>query len=204
MLKVKNWETFQSYKDRSPPWIRLHKRLLDDYNFQRMSSDARAILPMIWLLISEDENPVSGLLRIGYEEVSFRLRQPEKVVKSAIDEIISFGFLEQINDDKSTCYETVTKPLRNCHSETETETETETDKGVFPDCIPKEEWGMYKKHRGKKFTDNAQDLAIKKLEKWHSEGYDIKTILENSVMNGWSGLFLPKDAPKVAKKWKPF
>ena len=55
---------------------------------------------------------------------------------------------------------------------------------------------MYKKHRGKKFNQSAQYLAIKKLEKWYLEGYDIKTILENSVMNGWSGLFLPKDDKK--------
>jgi hypothetical protein len=81
MLKAKNWSSYQSYKDRNPPWIRLHKRLIDDINFQRMSADARATLPMLWLLISEDEEPVTGLLRIGYEEISFRLRQPENLSK---------------------------------------------------------------------------------------------------------------------------
>lgn len=63
----------------------------------------------------------------------------------------------------------------------------------LPDCIPVQEWELYKKHRGKKFTKRAQELAIKKLEYWNSEGHDIRIILENSVMNGWSGLFPPKD-----------
>jgi hypothetical protein len=126
MLKAKNWSSYQSYKDRNPPWIRLHKRLIDDINFQRMSADARATLPMLWLLISEDEEPVTGLLRIGYEEISFRLRQPEKLIKSVICEIIKAGFFEEIKETKTDSYGTVTEPLQNCHSETETETETET------------------------------------------------------------------------------
>jgi DNA-binding NarL/FixJ family response regulator len=30
---VKNFERFQHYKDRSPPWIKLYNELLDDYEF---------------------------------------------------------------------------------------------------------------------------------------------------------------------------
>ncbi len=127
MFKAKNWSSFQSFKDRSPPWIRLHKRLIDDINFQKMSVESRALLPMIWLLISEDEDPVSGLLRIGYEELSFRLRQPEKIIRSSIQEIVKAGFLEEINKENSNSYIDVTDLLQNCHPETETETETETE-----------------------------------------------------------------------------
>ena len=130
MLKIKNWSSFQSYKDRNPPWIRLHKRLLDDFNFQKMSAESRALLPMLWLLTTEDEEPVSGMLRIGYEEIAFRLRIDQKVVKQSIDEIIRAGFVERVEDenmplfdDKTTSYETVTEPLRSCHPETETETD---------------------------------------------------------------------------------
>jgi len=28
MLRVKNWGKFQHYKDRNPPWIKLHRGLL--------------------------------------------------------------------------------------------------------------------------------------------------------------------------------
>lgn len=127
MLIAKDWETFQSYKDRSPPWIRLHKRLLDNYQFQKMSVEARALLPMLWLLVSEDSDPTSGRLRIGYEEIAFRLRQCEESVTKAIHEIIKAGFFEETEHKEKSVntnsYESVTEPLRNCHSETETETE---------------------------------------------------------------------------------
>jgi hypothetical protein len=33
ILTPKNWKSFQHYKDRAPAWIKLHKALLDDYNF---------------------------------------------------------------------------------------------------------------------------------------------------------------------------
>jgi hypothetical protein len=32
-LTIKNWSEFQHYKDRNPPWIKLHRALLDDYAF---------------------------------------------------------------------------------------------------------------------------------------------------------------------------
>lgn len=119
MFKIKNWSSLQSYKDRNPPWIRLHKKLIDDFNFQRMSADARALLPMLWLMASEDEDPVSGMLRIGYEEITFRLRLDNKTVKSAIDEIVRGGFLERCDDEEMPLFnmidQQVTDPLRNCY-----------------------------------------------------------------------------------------
>jgi len=72
------------------------------------------------------------------------------------------------------------------------------------DCIPQAEWEMYKKHRGSSFTENAKKLALNKLEKWHKEGYDVKNILETSIMNDWKGLFVNKDSPKVKKPWSAF
>lgn len=50
MLRVKNWERFQHYKDRNPPWIKLHRALLDDYAFSQLPDSAKGILPLIWIL----------------------------------------------------------------------------------------------------------------------------------------------------------
>ena len=33
ILRILNWEKFQHYKVRRPPWIKLHHSLLDDYAF---------------------------------------------------------------------------------------------------------------------------------------------------------------------------
>lgn len=52
-LRVKNWEEFQHYKDRSPPWIKLHRTLLDDYEFSALPDDTKAHLMLIWVLASQ-------------------------------------------------------------------------------------------------------------------------------------------------------
>lgn len=127
MLRVVNWDSFQSYKDRSPPWIRLHKKLLDDRNFQKMSADSRALLPMLWLLAAEDKDPVSGLLRDCYEDISWRLRMPNSLLLECINEIVENGFIEVVestaNPVNTPRDKNVTELLRNCHPETETETD---------------------------------------------------------------------------------
>ena len=122
MFKIKEWSSFQSYKDRNPPWIRLHKKLIDNYDFQRMSVEARALLPMLWLMASEDKDPVSGMLRFSHEEIAFRLRQETKTIAKTINEIIDSGFIE-----KTDSYIEVTDSLQIYHSETETEAEAETE-----------------------------------------------------------------------------
>jgi hypothetical protein len=52
-LKVKNWTEFQHYKDRNPPWIKLHRALLDDYEFSCLQDASKAHLMLIWLFASQ-------------------------------------------------------------------------------------------------------------------------------------------------------
>jgi hypothetical protein len=52
-LKVKNWAEFQHYRDRNPPWIKLHRTLLDDYEFSRLQDASKAHLMLIWLFASQ-------------------------------------------------------------------------------------------------------------------------------------------------------
>ena len=37
--RVKNWSKFQHYKNRNPPWIRLHVEILDDYKADGAEND---------------------------------------------------------------------------------------------------------------------------------------------------------------------
>jgi hypothetical protein len=88
-LTPKNWDNFQHYKHRSPPWIKLHKNLLDDMAFQRLPVASKAIAPMLWLLASESQD---GVIHRTPEEIAFRLRMTEKEVVSAIKPLIDNGF----------------------------------------------------------------------------------------------------------------
>ncbi len=57
-FSVKNFERFQHYKDRSPPWIKLYNELLDDYGFGRLPDASKMHLVAIWLLASRNDNKI--------------------------------------------------------------------------------------------------------------------------------------------------
>ena len=53
-----NWGKFQQYKDRNPPWIKLHTSLLDDYEFQRLPGEAKWQLLLLWLVAARQDNRI--------------------------------------------------------------------------------------------------------------------------------------------------
>ena len=57
-LSVKNFERYQHYKDRTPPWIKLYNDVLDDYEFGRLQDASKAHLILIWLLASRTNNEI--------------------------------------------------------------------------------------------------------------------------------------------------
>ena len=57
-FSVINFEKYQHYRNRTPPWIKLYNRLLDDYAFGRLPDASKAHLVAIWLLASRSDNRV--------------------------------------------------------------------------------------------------------------------------------------------------
>lgn len=57
-FSVKNFEKFQHYKDRAPPWIKLYNGLLEDYEFGGLPDASKMHLIAIWLLASRSENKI--------------------------------------------------------------------------------------------------------------------------------------------------
>ena len=55
-LRIPNWEDYQHYKDRAPPWIKLHNALLDDYEFCSLPDAAKFQVICLWLLASRLNN----------------------------------------------------------------------------------------------------------------------------------------------------
>lgn len=166
MIRVMNWERFQSYKDRKPPWIRMHKSLLDCYDFQVMTVTSRAILPMLWLLASEDEDPKSGLIKDSVQKIAFRLRLTVEEIEHCIEECSSSGFVEKV-EQKQSCNETVTKPLQSCQVFVTPETETETEKPIVVFDQKKafsEIWAKYPNKDGKKAADKHFKSSVKTSE----------------------------------------
>lgn len=55
-FRVRNFERFQHYNDRRPPWIKLYRDILDDPRFFRLSEVERYILIGIFILASQHDN----------------------------------------------------------------------------------------------------------------------------------------------------
>lgn len=63
---------------------------------------------------------------------------------------------------------------------------------VIPNCIDIskwEEWKSYKKEKKQKLTKSTAGKQLQNLQKWHLEGQDPNEIIDNSISNGWAGLF---------------
>ena len=86
-LTPKNWKSFQHYKDRSPMWIKLHRGLLDNPDYFRLSPDAGKALPLLWLLASEKD----GILP-EVPDVAFRLRISEELAGTILAEMVTRKF----------------------------------------------------------------------------------------------------------------
>ena len=85
-LQVKNWSQFQHYNDRNPPWIKLHRALLDDYEFSRLQDASKAHLMLIWLFASQNggrvpEDPKFLQTKLGLD------KQPD------LNSLVEQGFL---------------------------------------------------------------------------------------------------------------
>lgn len=121
----KNWRDFQHYKDRNPPWIRLHKSLLDNYDFQCLPVASRALAPMLWLLASDS---LDGKIDATPKRLAFRLRMTEREVIDALKPLIDNVFFMP----EQNASELLAECLHDAVPETETETlqrtEAETEK----------------------------------------------------------------------------
>lgn len=189
-LTVKNWEEFQHYKDRCPPWIKLHRSLLDDYDFSRLHDASKAHLLMIWLLASQQNgripnDPVFLKNKLGLE------KSPD------LEMLINQGFL-CVEQDAS-------NPLAESKQNARLEEKRREEKKGFdlPEWIPNELWGHYEEMRKKKkkpLTDRARVLAVTELSKLREAGHDVSECIDAAVFNSWQTFYPPKNSQPNAMK----
>jgi hypothetical protein len=106
-----NWKSFQHYKDRAPAWIKLHRGLLDNFDFHRLPVASKALAPFLWLLASEYED---GQITASIEELAFRFRATPAELRSALKPLIDSGFFLEVVQDASAA---LAAPERNGVSE---------------------------------------------------------------------------------------
>jgi len=91
-LRVKNWDNYQHYKDRNPPWIKLHKDLLTSRHWIIANDHQRVLLITVMLLAARDDNAIEA--DPVYIKVVGRLDEDPD-----LDWLISSGFCEWCDED---------------------------------------------------------------------------------------------------------
>lgn len=202
ILKPKNWDKFQHYKDRCPPWIKLHRDILNDRVFANLPIASKALAPLLWLLASESKD---GSFDAAIEELAFRLHIASKDIEAGLKPLIDKGFFLDASTMLAPC-------LQVAIPETEREGETEKKAEIkIPDWVPLNDWNDFiamRKQIKKPMTDRAKSIVLGKLEEMKNRGIDISIVLQNSIANNWQNIYEPKVQHQGAKsttedwRWK--
>lgn len=152
LLIPKNWAVFQHYKDRLPPWIKLHREILNDRVFMGLPIASKALAPMMWLLASESKN---GSFDGSLDELVFRLHITPKEYQDGVKPLIDKGFFVVASGVLADCQQ-IAIP------ETETETETKRERKATsvacpPDVSPQvwQDWLQLRKSKKASVTETV-------------------------------------------------
>ena len=196
-LVPKNWGEFQHYKDRSPPWIRLHKKLLDDYDYQSLPIASRALAPMLWLLASDSADLKSGAIEFAPEKIAFRLRMAEKDLVDALKPLLDKGFFDVSGDAIDLLAECKQIAVPETETETETEKRQRQKKARVPrfdaqahleslgvDSLVARDWLTLRKAKKAEPTETAFAGVKAEADK---AGVSLEEAIRTCCMRGWAG-----------------
>jgi hypothetical protein len=195
--KIKNWASHQHYKDRCPPWIKLHHSMLTSEMWV-MGSDATRSLAVACMLLAARNESLNGEFNGDPEYVK---RFAYLNSKPDFNQLIQYDFIELVQDASNVLAKCDTEKSRE---ETETEKSREDRAFALPDWIDKAQWDLWMKTRkGKKMIADQMQAQVEKLSKWREQGFDHCGALANAAANGYTGLFLPDQGKQPTRKTPP-
>jgi len=117
-FRVRNWETYQHYKDRNPPWIKLYNYLLEDYDFSQLSDNSKLHLMLIWMLASRMENTMPY-------DANWIKSKIDVNSKVNLNELLEHNYIELCNKNNELLDASTT--LADCKQDAIPERETERE-----------------------------------------------------------------------------
>lgn len=122
ILRIRNWGKYQHYKDRCPPWIKLHFQLLSSRDWVALA-DASRVLAVACMLVASQSDGEPGEFEADpayLKRVAYLNSEPD------FKPLINCGFLEVVDGvlaDASGCKRMQAKATTEAYKATETETE---------------------------------------------------------------------------------
>ncbi len=93
-LRIVQWEKFQHYKLRNPPWIKLYASILDNDDFAFLPDDSKLLYFCLLMFASRREN------KIRYELKWLQRKLPvgQTITCDAVCALVDAGFVEFYQD----------------------------------------------------------------------------------------------------------
>lgn len=120
-IKIENWDEFQHYKKRNPPWIKLHGALLQNYEYRSLKDGEKLLLLSLWMLRSRISHDIP-------KDPHYIAEVTGITGKANIQALVNAGFVSCYQDASimlATCKRT---PKKQCAP---VETETETEERIY-------------------------------------------------------------------------
>lgn len=162
-FRIRNWAKFQHYKNRNPPWIKLHYELMSSVDWVMADDQTRLLMVVCMMIASRHDGYVPN--NPDYiQKMSHIDKKPDLV------SLCNTGFFEHASNMLATCKHDASKCLRSASVSV-------SDSSLIPegDCkggLPVEFesfWTAYPRKTGKKAALKAWNNAKDKP--------DIKTII---------------------------
>lgn len=145
MLKIRNWHKFQHYKDRNPPWIKLHYELLSSVDWVMATDETKLLMIVCMLLGSRNDGCVP--CNPEYIQKFGNLKD-----KPNLATLCDTGFFEDASELLATCKQGASKCLRSVSvSVSNSVSYLEGDFDAF--------WSAYPRKAGKKAALKAWNAA---------------------------------------------
>lgn len=178
LIRPNRWREFQHYKDRCPPWIKLHSDLLKNRDFVCLPIASKALAPMLWLLAGESKD---GQINASFEELKFRLHISRKEYDDGIKPLIDKGFFIVDIGMLAECKQDAI-PER----ETETEAKRETKKEIeAPEGVSVEIWSSFVKHRKAKRALITSAVILSIDRESAKAGWSLEQALNEVIVRNW-------------------
>jgi len=91
---IKNWEEYQHYGKRNPPWIKFYTSLLDNYEYGQIADEDKAVLPLLFLVAARCQNHIPNDLK--WLQKTMSLKKPPD-----LNLLVSLGFITMEQDDSN-------------------------------------------------------------------------------------------------------
>lgn len=93
-IRIKEWDKFQHYKDRSPPWIKLHKSMITSRTWVSLDDKGR-VLAFACMMLAADTDNKTPLDPAYLQRVAYLNQKPD------FQALVNIDFIEIIEEDGS-------------------------------------------------------------------------------------------------------